>query len=215
MIRIRVSFNRINNLELTKWLFRWVVLLLSFLWIVLFYWSLQVKVLNTIVVIKPVPNKYLNSNEVRQVNVYKSRNVSKYTLEQRYRKIGREYYADNMQVYLKDIDKVLREKGLENNELFIQGMFYVGQQESHWGRHSVSSFNIKGGHPTGIFQFLPGTFMSVSSGDIFNPEDQVRAFVTMVERNRVDEFAVMFQCNYPPCLKSEVRNCLFNYYSCR
>jgi hypothetical protein len=102
--------------------------------------------------------------------------------------------------------EVLCKKGFDNDEKFIKGMFYIGQQESHWNLSRVSSFNIKGGFPTGIFQFLPGTFMSVSDGDIFNPEDQIRAFVTMWERGRCDEFAVVYTCNYEPCLSEEVKS---------
>ncbi len=214
-IRLRIYAYRVNRLLVTKWLLRWFILLVIFIWISVWYFSMQVKVFGTATIIKPTPSRYLDSNDYRRVNLYKSRVISKITLEQKYKSLGQEYYSPNMKDYLIDIDRVLREKGLDNNEVFIKGMFYVGQQESHWGQYTVSSFNIKGGHPTGIFQFLPGTFQSVSNGDIFNAEDQVRAFVTMAERNRVDEFAVMFQCNYSPCLSSKIKNCLFNYWECR
>jgi hypothetical protein len=132
-------------------------------------------------------------------------------LKQKYQFLAQEHYADNIEPFLPLIDKVLVEKGLDNDGLFVQGMFYVGQHESHWRPYAVSSFVIAGENPTGIFQFLPSTFRSVSSGDIFNPEDQIRAFVTMVERDRIDEYHVMFVCSYPPCLSAEQKVYMFSF----
>ncbi|MFC1780152.1 hypothetical protein ACFLY9_00445 [Patescibacteria group bacterium] len=140
---------------------------------------------------------------IKRVNSYTPINISELSLEERYRNIAGEYYSANIDQYLPAIDKVLQEKDLDNDKKFIKGMFYIGQQESHWSPLRISSFNIKGSFPTGIFQFLPGTFMSVSDGDIFNPEDQIEAFITMWERGRCDEFAVVYTCNYPPCLNEE------------
>jgi len=154
----------------------------------------------------PVPQEYLRTSDISILGGIPSRTIDKITLEDKYRALGGIYYADNMKPYLPAIDCVLSEKGLDWDEKFIKGMFYVGQQESHWGWNRISRFNIKGGHPTGIFQFLPGTFRSVSDGDIFNPKDQVRAFITMWERGRTDEFAVMFKCNYPPCLDIDIKS---------
>jgi hypothetical protein len=137
--------------------------------------------------------------------------ISKLPLEVRYRLLAGEYYSENTTQFLPIIDKVLTEKGLQDDELFIKGMFYVGEHESHWNVDRVSSQNIGGGHPTGIFQFLPGTFMSVSDGDIYNVEDQVRAFITMWERGRCDEFEVVFVCGWRPCLDGEVNNYLLKF----
>lgn len=153
------------------------------------------------------------------------------TLEDKYSRLGGKYYASNMRPYLNVIDSVLREEGLDQNALFVKAMFYIGQQESHWRKDAVSGTPIahckRNGsflslygavsrcangdvqvhkeYATGIFQFLPSTFKKVSNGNIFDPEDQIRAFIVMVETGRIDEFATLFICNYPPCLDSQIK----------
>lgn len=133
-----------------------------------------------------------SDQQSEEVQIDYGRSIKKYTLEEKYRVLAGGYFYQNVVPYLPLIDTVLTEKGLEDNAYFIQVMFFIGQHESHWNTHSVSSFNVGGEHPTGIFQFLPSTFRSVSNGNIFDAEDQIRAFITMVERGRVDEFATLF-----------------------
>ncbi|MDD3647584.1 MAG: hypothetical protein PHS44_03750 [Candidatus Dojkabacteria bacterium] len=153
----------------------------------------------------PITNE---DNWVR-LYAYKDTNNKKITpLKLKYQQIAGKYYVKELEPYLADIEKVLTKRGYDFDEKLIKGMFYVGQQESHWTPWRVASNEIGGGHPTGIFQFLPGTFMSVSDGNIFKPEDQIDAFITMYERGRIDEFAVMFACNYEPCLEADLRNYL-------
>lgn len=127
-------------------------------------------------------------------------------LEFRYKKLAGIYYYSNVKPYLPVIGKVLRENGLENDALFIQAMFYVGQHESHWNTKSVSGSTYGGEHPTGLFQFLPSTFRSVSSGNIFNAEDQIRAYVTMAERGRLREFGTLYIRGLNPSVKSYALN---------
>jgi hypothetical protein len=187
--------------------FFWVsVIITAYLWIDLYDISRNVNKNYTYFSSSPVPHEYLNTSDIKVLGYFTSQNIDKISLEEKYKKLTQEYYAVNIVQYLPIIDEVLVERDLDNNEKFIQGMFYIGQQESHWSTFRISRFNIKGGHPTGIFQFLPGTFRSVSKGDIFNARDQINAFVTMWERGRCDEFAVMFTCNYSPCLKKEVKD---------
>jgi len=125
---------------------------------------------------------------------------------------------------------VLFENGLAEDEKFIQVMFYVGLHESWWNNNSVArtpivhckpasggkaygsvlSCNegdglIKREYPTGIFQFLPSTFRTVSKGDVFSTEDQVQAFITMLERGRADEFETIFRCTFEKCLTPELK----------
>lgn len=138
------------------------------------------------------------------------RKVKKVSLVQRYKRLAGVHYADNIQPHLKAIDKVLKIRGYEDNEKFIQVMFYVGQHESHWNTGSVSGAAYGGEHATGIFQFLPSTFRSVSSGNIYSAEDQVDAFVTMYERDRLDEYGVMYICGFGPCLSYDLKLFAFN-----
>ncbi|MBU0975457.1 MAG: hypothetical protein ABIE03_02335 [Patescibacteria group bacterium] len=154
-----------------------------------------------------------NEDEWLRIYEYRDTNNAKILpLKLKYQLLGGKYYIAEVEPFLADIEKILSKRGYDFDEKFIKGMFYVGQQESHWTPWRVASIEIGGGHPTGIFQFLPGTFRSVSSeGDIFYPEDQIDAFVTMVERDRVDEFAVMFTCNYEPCIDNEIRDYMFNF----
>jgi hypothetical protein len=132
-------------------------------------------------------------------------------IQNKYKMLGQQHYSPTIEPHIEIIHKVLIEKGLQNDMLFIQAMFYIGQHESHWNARSISSFNINGEHPTGIFQFLPSTFISVSKGDIFNVEDQIRAFINMVERGRADEFQTLFICSYPPYLDPEAKYYLLNF----
>lgn len=145
----------------------------------------------------------------REVDAPK-RKVKKMTLKQRYQNLAGVQYGDNIKQYLPQINKVLKKRGYEDNELFIQVMFYVGQHESHWNVYSVSGATYGGEHATGIFQFLPSTFRSVSSGNIFSVEDQVDAFVTMFEHDRLDEYGVMYICGFGPCLSYEAKVYAFN-----
>lgn len=152
----------------------------------------------------------IKEKNIREIQYYKiSRDVS--TIEEKYKNLAGVHYSQTIEPHLSTIDKVLIEKGLDKDALFIQAMFYIGQHESHWRPSAVSSFIIEGGHPTGIFQFLPGTFRSVSAGNIFNAEDQIRAFVTMIERGRADEFQTIFICSFAPCLSREAKSYILNY----
>ena len=130
--------------------------------------------------------------------------IEKEALKDKYEVLAGVYYYANVEAYLQIIDEVLSEKGLDNNALFIQAMFFIGQHESHWNTGSKSSMNVGREYPTGIFQFLPSTFRSVSGGDIYNAEDQIRAFVTMVERSRVDEFSTLFIGGLNPLVRKYV-----------
>lgn len=141
----------------------------------------------------------------------KTNNAKLLPLKLKYKLLSGPYYVPEVEPHLEEINRALAKHNLDFNSKFIKGMFYVGQQESHWTHWRISSNEIKGGHPTGIFQFLPGTFRSVHNGDIFNAEHQVEAFVTMVERGRVDEFSVMFTCNYEPCMDEEIESYLMEY----
>ncbi len=201
-LRIRLDT---NNLTLCKWLFWGAILFSIFNWGKFYSLSNEVERDTTYFASSPVPHEYLKTSYISMNTNVPVRKIDKISLEDKYRLLGGVYYAENMKPYLPAIDKVLSENELDYNEKFIKGMFYVGQQESHWAWYRVSRFKIKNGHPTGIFQFLPGTFRSVSDGYIFDAEDQIRAFVTMWKRSRTDEFAVMFKCNYPPCLDQEIK----------
>ncbi len=128
-------------------------------------------------------------------------------LMEKYQKLAGRYYYAGVEDYLPIIDKVLKEKGLDEDAFLVQAMFFIGQHESHWNTQSVSSFSVGREHPTGIFQFLPSTFRSVSDGDIFNAEDQIRAFITMTERGRIDEYATLFL----PGLDAYVRKYVLTY----
>lgn len=139
-------------------------------------------------------------NEV--VDIAKSK-----ALEEKYQKLAGRYYYAGVEAYLPIIDEVLTEKGLDDDTFLVQAMFFIGQHESHWNTQSVSSFSVGREHPTGIFQFLPSTFRSVSSGDIFNARDQIEAFITMTERGRIDEYATLFL----PGLDAYVRRYVLSY----
>lgn len=128
-------------------------------------------------------------------------------LLKKYKKLAGPYYYVNVEPYLPMIDRVLKEKRLDNDAYFVQAMFFIGQHESHWQTHSISGSEYGGEHPTGIFQFLPSTFRSVSYGNIYNAEDQVRAYITMVERGRVREFGTL----YIPTLSSAVELYVLNF----
>lgn len=129
------------------------------------------------------------------------------TLQEKYKNLAGYYCYPNVEPHLDDIDKVLKTKGLDNDALFIQAMFFIGQYESHWNTGSLSGSSVGSEHPTGIFQFLPSTFRTVSRGNIYDATDQIYAFVTMVERGRVDEFATLFL----PGLSQEAKSYVMNY----
>lgn len=130
------------------------------------------------------------------------RAIGKHDLIERYKVLAGPYYYSNVEPYLEIVDKVLTEKGLEEDSLFIQAMFFVGQHESHWQTTSVSGATYGGEHAVGMFQFLPSTFRSVSSGDIYNAEDQIRAYVTMAERGRLREFGTLYIGSLSPAVRS-------------
>lgn len=132
------------------------------------------------------------------------RKVGKYTLQERYEVLAEPYFYANVIPYLPIVDKVLTEKGLDDNVYFVQVMFFIGQHESHWNTQSISGYSVGSEHPTGLFQFLPSTFRSVSAGNIFDAEDQIRAYVAMVERGRVDEYATLFIGGLNPAAKAYV-----------
>lgn len=133
------------------------------------------------------------------------------TLDQKYKILGREHYTSNIEPYLEIIDKVLVEENLDKDSLFIQTMFYIGQHESHWNPNSVSSAFVGSEHPTGIFQFLPSTFRTVSKGNIYNPEDQIQAFIVMARNGRIDEFGTMYIHGYGPYLSKEAKAYMFSF----
>lgn len=128
--------------------------------------------------------------------------VDKEKLIKKYQKLAGPYYYDTVLPYLADIDTVLVEKGYDTDANLVKAMFYIGQHESHWNIYSVGG----GGLYYGIFQFMPGTFRSVSDGDIFNAQDQIRAFVTMVERHRVDEYGTLYIGTLDPSVVGYVLN---------
>lgn len=132
--------------------------------------------------------------------------VKTVSLQDKYRRLAGSYYYSNVEPYLPIIDKVLSERGLDNDELFIQAMFFIGQYESHWNTNSICGSTYGGEHPTGMFQFLPSTFRSVSNGDIFDAEDQIRAYVTMVERGRVREYGTLYLPGLSPIVRGYVMN---------
>lgn len=127
-------------------------------------------------------------------------------LEDKYKKLAGEYFFGNVKPYLPIIDDILSEKGLDNDALFIQAMFYIGQHESHWNTGAVSGATYGGEHATGLFQFLPSTFRSVSKGNIYNAEDQIRAYVTMAERGRLHEFGTLYIKTLNPSVKAYACN---------
>lgn len=129
------------------------------------------------------------------------------SLEDKYRALGGSHYYSNVEPYLTLIDKVLKERGLDNDALFIQAMFFIGQHESHWNTMSISGSSYGGEHPTGIFQFLPSTFRSVSRGNIFDAEDQIRAYVAMIEAGRAREYGTL----YIPTINPEAKAYVLNY----
>jgi hypothetical protein len=130
------------------------------------------------------------------------REIGKHDLAERYKVLAGPYYYSNVEPYLEIVDKVLTEKGLEEDSLFIQAMFFVGQHESHWQTTSVSGATYGGEHAVGMFQFLPSTFRSVSSGDIYNAEDQIRAYVTMAQRGRLKEFGTLYIGSLSPVVRN-------------
>jgi hypothetical protein len=138
------------------------------------------------------------------MNIVRNGKIGKILLQRKYEKLAGAYFYPNVIQYLPVIDEVLSEKDLDNDELFIQAMFFIGQRESHWNTQSISGQKWGGEHAVGIFQFLPSTFRSVSSGNIYNAEDQIRAFVTMVERGRVREFGTLYLPGINPAAKAYV-----------
>lgn len=136
-------------------------------------------------------------------DIRESREIS---LQEKYHALAGPYYYSNVEPYLSVVDKVLTLKGLDNDAFFIQAMFFIGQYESHWNTRSVSSSTYGGEHPTGIFQFLPSTFRSVSRGNIYDAESQIWAYVAMVERGRVREFGTLYISSLNPMVKAYVVN---------
>lgn len=139
------------------------------------------------------------------------RTIDEMDVLQLYQYKGGNQYVPYIEPYIPLIDKVLREYGLENDTTFIRVMFYIGQHESHWTASGVDSFSIAGEHPTGIFQFLPSTFKSVSKGNIFNPEDQIRAYIEMSKRGRIKEFQTLFVCGWKPCIDNADKIYMLNF----
>ena len=197
-----------NKLLLIKSIF-WTILLNSAIFMIFgFLFSTNTRV--TTITKSQGPNE--NENVSKRIYLISyERKTKKYSLEGKYILLGGKYYSENIQPFLLDIEKVLKSRKVSYDSNLIKGMFYIGQQESHWTPSRISSAEIAGGHPTGIFQFLPGTFSSVSDGDIFNPYDQIDAFIVMVERGRILEFGPMYSCNYEPCLSDEIKEYLINY----
>jgi len=147
-----------------------------------------------------------NKKEQFSEEIKSERIIKEYTLTERYEVLAGKYYYSSVVPHLATIDKVLTEKGLENDKYFIQAMFFIGQRESHWNPNSVSGYSVGKEHPTGVFQFLPSTFKTVSNGNIYNIEDQIRAYITMVERGRVDEFSTLFLKELTPQARGYVLN---------
>ena len=139
--------------------------------------------------------------DLRKENSDTGIEVEKVSLEQKYRDLASYHYYDNVEPYLPIIDRILKQRGLDNDPLFIQAMFFIGQHESHWNTMSISGSSYGGEHPTGIFQFLPSTFRSVSRGDIFDAEDQITAYVAMIEAGRAREYGTL----YIPTLNPEAK----------
>lgn len=210
--------NRINKLRIIKKIFGTFIRLSILSWILLLVVHIYTNpspLKNSSFSAEPKRN---NSEQTGLFQESSNKEVSKHkitrniaTVEEKYKALASVHYSHTIEPHLTIIDRILAEKGLDNDLLFIQAMFYIGQHESHWRPYAVSSFNIKGGHPTGIFQFLPGTFKSVSGGDIFNSEDQIRAFITMAERGRTDEFQTVFICSFNPCLSLEAKLHILNF----
>lgn len=200
-----------NKLILVKTFFRRLQIIFLFIWINLLLAHFILSDSPFIISRSPFkPSVIISSVETKSKDITTprkppTRTVKKIPLEVKYKKLGGQYYNSTIAQYLQAIEKILTQYNLDTDSQFIQTMFYIGWQESHWNPNRVSRFNIKGGHPTGIFQFLPGTFRSVSNGNIFSPEDQIRAFVIMVQRGRIDEFAVVFRCNYPSCMSQQMK----------
>jgi len=164
-------------------------------------------------VIKPVAKATIIPEEQRAdahvaIDEVKKSNweIGTVTLEERYRALAGKHYYSNVTPYLPIIDKVLVEKGLDGNTYFIQVMFFIGQRESHWNTGSISSYTVGTEHPTGIFQFLPSTFRSVSGGNIFNAEDQIRAYVTMCQRGRIREFSTLALPELNPAARAYMKS---------
>lgn len=61
--------------------------------------------------------------------------------------------------------------------------------ESRFDPNAKNSMMIGSERASGLFQFLPSTWRTVSNGDIWSVEDQTEAFVTMVGRGRIREWA--------------------------
>jgi hypothetical protein len=123
-------------------------ILLTFGWLDIYLSSilfLNPKVIKAEVIQGPGFASELES--IKRVYSFTSRTIDKLSLEEKYRNIAGEYYSANIKQFLPVIDEVLCKKGFDNDEKFIKGMFYIGQQESHWNPSRVSSFNIKGGFP--------------------------------------------------------------------
>ena len=125
-----------------------------------------------------------------------TRSIKQYTLAEKYQAAAGKYYYSNVEAYLPIIDKVLTENGLENDNRFIKVMFFVGQHESHWNTQSNNA-NLY----FGLFQFHKSTFKSVGGTNIYDAEDQIRAFVTMAERGRLREFGTIYIKTLDPSLK--------------
>lgn len=150
--------------------------------------------------------------EIRQVSTVKikskpvqGRVIKRYTIEEKYKDVAGVHLNEYNQPFLKLIDEKLIEHDLEKDDSLITGMLYIGTHESHWGVNTVSSYNVYGEHPTGIFQFLPSTFKSVyPDGDIFNPEHQIEAFLRMYKNGRIDEFQTLYVRNFEPFLETDI-----------
>lgn len=198
----------VGKLQAVKSIFWTLLINCCIFFVVNTYFTLETKALTVQAAQGPLSIEEFGN---RLYQYRKTNNTKLLPLKLKYRLLAGRYYVPEVEPHLEEIDRALSKKGLDFSPKFVKGMFYVGQQESHWTTWRVASNEIADGHPTGIFQFLPGTFRSVHDGDILNAEHQVEAFITMVERGRVDEFAVMFTCNYEPCMDKEVFDYLMNY----
>lgn len=129
------------------------------------------------------------------------------TRSERYERLGGRFLTKWVEPHIEVIDRVLIERGYAEDPQLIQTMFYVGEHESHWRMEARGGFDYEGTHytPIGAFQMLDGTFRAWNpTGSVYSLEDQLHAFVTMYENDRVHcgQFHVMCpnSCGWEPCL---------------
>ena len=110
------------------------------------------------------------------------------------RLIGVGVSDENGRKILDRVEDVLRQRGYGNDvemyELTVRILWCESRLDPlAKNRQAVVVGGISYGHASGLFQFLPSTFASVSNGDIWSVEDQTNAYVTMVEQGRIIEWA--------------------------